>query len=108
MPNVIPMIKKVFSTADKNMILKATEACSVLHPVAPTFGLSDEGDEYCVIHEQIGGAVRCHIHIKCCGGYARDHMYLGYHTFEKLETLLLGGMPDMAQEIFKQKKEQTG
>jgi hypothetical protein len=107
MPNVIPMIKKVFSAADKNMILKATEACSVLTPVSPTFGMSDEGDEYCVIHEA-SGAVRCHIHIKCCGGYARDHMYLGYHTFEKLETLLLGGMPDMAQEIFKQKKEQTG
>lgn len=106
MPNVIPMIKKVFSAADKNMILKATEACSVLTPVSPTFGLSDEGDEYCVIHEA-SGVVRCHIHIRCDGGYSRDHVYLGYHTFERLETLLLGGMPDMAQKIFKQRKEQT-
>jgi len=107
MPNVIPMIKKVFSIADKQMILKATEACSVLQPVTPSFGFSDEGDEYCVVQE-LSGIVRCHIHIKRGGEYARDHMYLGYHVFDKLETLLLGGMPDIAQEIFKQGKEQTG
>ena len=105
MPNVIPMIKKVFSRADRVSILRATEAHSIIMFVSPTFGISDEGDEYCVIQD-LSGAVRCHIHIPGCGGYSRDHYILGYDTFSTLEELLLCGLPDKAQEIFKQKKEQ--
>lgn len=106
--NVIQLFKapaeKRFTSEERDLIRVAAQAWSFcMREQTPMFDFTDEGEEYCVVMDNIADAIRCHLgHTDT--GFFHDSAWFGYTEATTLQALLLFNMPKNVSDEFNNRR----
>ena len=93
--------EKQFSTLERDLIRRASQAWSFcLREQTEIFDFTDEGEEYCVIIDNLYDFARCHLGFTATG-FFHDSQWFGYTEAPTLTALLQFNMPkNVADEFY--------
>jgi hypothetical protein len=97
-------LEKRFTTADRGLIRAAAQAWSFcLREQTEIFDFTDEGEEYCVVIDNLADSARCHLGFTATG-FFHDSQWFGYTEASTLMALLLINMPKNVSDEFNNRK----
>lgn len=106
--NVIQLFKasaeKHFTSEERDLIRRAAQAWSFcIREQTPMFAFTDEGEEYCVVMDNLADSARCHFGFTDTG-FFHDSQWFGYTEALTLQALLILNMPKNVSDEFNNRK----